>query len=131
MELYHFTADQFLRGIRNEGITRGVFPLFIKNKLVFVKNCQWLTLNPSFEQPWHDPEFSTLPYDRRRNRLTITIPKKHRHLLLDWNSIKMGYQEYFIKDFDFHSDRENWHIFKGRIRPSWIREIEKRDAIPA
>jgi len=131
MELYHFTADQFLYGIRNEGLTQGVIPLLMKNKLVFVKDCQWLTINPSYEQPWHNPEYSTLPYDRRRNRLTINIPKKHYDLLLDWKSIKLVFGQYFFKDFDYHEDSQNWHIFKGRIKPSWIREIEKRDTILA
>ncbi len=131
MKLYHFTADQFLRGIRNEGITRGVFPLVMKKQLVFAKNCQWLTTESSYEQPWHDPDHSTLPYDRRRNRLTINIPKQHVRLLLDWNSIKMGFGEYFINGFDEHECCRHWYIFKGRIKPSWIREFEKRDAIPA
>jgi hypothetical protein len=130
MKLYHFTADQFLYGIRNEGITKGVFPLLKKNELIFIKDCQWLTKNSSYEQPWHDPEFSTLPYDRRRNRLTINIPKNQRHQLMDWKAIKFVFGDYIIKDFDFDDDCENWYIFKGRIKPSWIRLIEKRDAVP-
>ena len=132
MELYHFTADQYLFGIRSEGLTNGVFPLLMKNQLVFVKDCQWLTSNPNYEeQTWHDPEHSTLPYDRRRNRLTIKIPKNHSRLLLDWDSIKRGFGQYFFDGFDAYECCHDWYIYKGRIKPSWIRNIEKRDAIPA
>jgi len=132
MELYHFTADQYLYGIRSEGLTKGRFPLIMKNQLIFVKECQWLTTVSSYEnQSWHDPEHSTLPYDRRRNRLTINIPKDQRRLLLGWDSIKIGFGEYFLDGFDENECCHHWYIYKGRIKPSWIRNIEKRDAIPA
>jgi len=130
VKLYHFTADRFLPGIKSDGLTKGVFPLDCKGKLFFINNCQWLTKNPEFIQPWHDPEFSTLPYDRRENRLTLNIPKTHMKKLFNWNDIENKFKPYFIQDFDFHDDKYNWHIFIGRIKPSWIREIEKRPAIP-
>jgi len=124
MKLYHFTADLFLRGIIRDGITNGVTPLIFNGQLVLVKKTQWLTKNPSFIQPWHDPDLTKLAYDRRVNRLTVKIPTKSQLYLWDWKTIEKKFKRYFIRGFDFHEDRINWFIFNGRIKPSWIREID-------
>lgn len=129
MKLYHFTGDQFLYGIRTEGITLGMFPIIINEKIVLMKDCQWLTKNESFDQPWHDPELTTLPYDRRRNRLTIKIPKKEENKLWEWKSIKIRFGKFFIPNFDYDEDCENWFIYMGKIKPQWIKKIEKSDSV--
>lgn len=121
--LYHFTATRFLEGIKRDGLTKGVFPIFIDERLSFLTQRQWLTKREGFDQPWHDPEFTKLPYDRRQNRLTIEIPKSHRSQIQDWDHIKRTYGKYFLPGFDSHEDCANWVIYLGRIKPKWIKEI--------
>ena len=54
MKLYHFTAERFLKGIQKDGLTKGHFPLLIKNdEIKLMKNCQWLTKRSGWDQAFH------------------------------------------------------------------------------
>lgn len=127
MKLYHFTAGRFLEKVKHEGLTLGCFPLLINGQVALRPNTQWLTKNPSFEQPWHDPESTQLKYDRREYRITVSIPKSYRVNLLDWGEIKRKLGHVFIPDFDWHQDHINWYIFIGQIKPNWFREIKRKE----
>ena len=88
---------------------------------------QWLTKNGSFIQPWHDPEFTKIPYDRRANRLTIEIPEKEMVALKNWKIINRSFKKLFLPYFDFHEDRKNWFVFLGMIEPEWIIAIDQKE----
>lgn len=126
MKLYHFTADLLLESIKAEGLTRGSFPLQINGDLKLLPDCQWLTRNKTFDQLWHDPEFTQLKYDRRENRIAIKIPKNEYENLWNWEQVKIGFGHLFLRDFDYHDDCQNWYIFLGRIKPGWFRGITRK-----
>jgi len=127
MKLYHFTADIFVPEIKKKGLFKGTFPLQVEKRIIFLSNCQWLTKKESFDQPWHDKEFSTLPYDRTENRLTIRIPIRDKDGLLDWYQIQKHFGRLMLKDFDFFNDCENWFLFLGHISPQWIIDYHKKE----
>ncbi len=125
MKLFHFTAERFLEGIQKEGITKGHFPLQKNGRIGMMKNTQWLTKRPGWDQAFHDPELTELKYDRREVRLTIVIPKQRRvKNLLDKNKIQRIFERGLIPDFFADEDCENWFVFYGRIKPQWIRNVE-------
>lgn len=35
-----------------------------------------------------------------------------------------------VPDFNTYGDPENWWVFKGRIKPSWIKTVEKKILCP-
>jgi hypothetical protein len=126
MKLYHFTSSEHVGGCLKEGITKGFLPLFIEGNISLLPNAQWLTSNSEFTQTW--AENSTLPYDRTAFRLKINIPKTSLKQLYKWSDICDGLP--LLPDFNTYGDYENWWIFKGRIKPSWIKSVEKKVLCP-
>ena len=126
MKLYHFTSNFHLPSIKEHGLTRGIFPLNFDGYIILMPYIQWLTKNGSFIQPWHDPKYTKLPYDRRANRLTIEIPDKEKEALKNWKMIERSFKKLFIPSFDFDKDKKNWFVFLGKIEPDWIVAIDQK-----
>jgi hypothetical protein len=125
VKLYHFTSPLHVESCKKNGLTRGVIPLLVNGKIAILPGYQWLTANPDFNQSWANTEYTTLPYDRTAFRLTVVIPKKTAQgQLFKWLDLchKFPIDEYL----NAYGDPENWHIFKGKIKPSWIRAIDKK-----
>ncbi len=127
MRLYHFTSHRHLPSILEHGLIKGLFPLMFDENIVFLRHCQWLTKNSSFHQPWHDPEFSKLPFDRRENRITIKIPKEEFSVLMDWDAMERNFKNLFVQDFDYFDDKKNWFVFLGRVSPEWFVKVDRMD----
>lgn len=129
MKLYHFTSGVFLPRIKIEGLTKGIFPMWIDGGLQLHPNVQWLTKKKGFDQTFHDPEMTRLPYDRLEYRLTVSIPKSYRSNLLPWEDVERKYKQFFLPDFDYGQDCEHWVIFIGQIKPNWFRQIVKKEEL--
>lgn len=125
MKLYHFTSPLHVDGCKKEGICKGSIPLYQNKRFGLLPGWQWLTTNPSFNQEWANTEFSTLPYDRTAFRLTVVIPKTAKKYLHRWLDI----HDKFPTDscLNAFGDPENWYVFKGRIKPGWIRKVEYKE----
>lgn len=126
MELYHFTSPVHLDGCLKEGITKGMIPLLENGQVTVISGWQWLTSNPKFNQSW--AEFSSLPYDRTAYRLTVNIPKSAMGNLSKWLDICKTMP--FLPDLNTYGDPENWWVLKRRIKPGWIRGVEKKKSCP-
>lgn len=121
MDLYHFTADLFIKGIRKEGLTKGVMPVIRNGKNGLLSYVQWLTVNGEFKQAFC--EGSSLSYDRAENRLRVVVPENFRKNLLKWDLFKamvivQGFD--IFPEFDNHDDCKNWFVYLGKIPPQWI-----------
>lgn len=125
--LYHFCADWMLEDIKRQGLTEGKLVINM-NPIRFMSNYQWLTLNPDFNQSWN--EHSSLPYDRTANRLKVEIPDRPARYLYAWlaNGEKMAGKEMF-ETLSAYGDPENWFVFRGQVKPEWIKEIRKKPII--
>lgn len=137
MKYYHFTAKHLLGGILQHGIRFGKIPIFSDGRKegeykfrYFIKGYQWLTTNPDFDQAWAKQTY--LKYNRTDYRLQIVIKHRDKNNLIKWT-------EYLKKHGDRipqatvnalklpeGSDPENWYLYKGVIRPSWIMETNSR-----
>ena len=125
MKIYHFTARKFLREIQKEGLTKGGTPIIKRDsKVVMFRNTQWLTIDKKWEQAFHNPEETTLEYDRREIRLTIVIPASKRIHLADKKRIINVFGATLLPGFFDHPDCENWRIFYGRVKAQWIRKVD-------
>lgn len=120
-KLYHFTADRFLPGIRAVGLTRGVLLKSLEPPK-FLFGWQWLTTNADWDQSWAEGT-GRLPYRRNEVRLTIEIPEQYMDHLQPWSQVR-----FLVPDvgplLSMYGDPENWWLFRGSVRPEWIRKIE-------
>jgi hypothetical protein len=85
---------------------------------------QWLTTNADWDQSWAVGT-GLLQYKRNEIRLTIRIPKTSQALCKPWLQIKFLVPE-VAGILSSHGDPENWWIFNGRIKPSWILKSEAK-----
>jgi hypothetical protein len=120
MKVYHFTARHLLAGCLNEGLTKGMIPLFddVGNPYV-APGWQWVTTNPNWDQAWDSG--TTLPYSRTAHRLTVKVPKAHGWRLHRWRRVVPGYMAEVL---GAEGDPENWLLFHGRIKPAWIWRVD-------
>ncbi len=125
MKLFHFTSSQHAEGCRREGLTKGAIPMMVEGKYGLSHGWQWLTSNPDFKQEWANPDFSTLPYDRTGVRFTIVIPKTARSNLYRWLDVSKS--PLIDPAMNAFGDPENWWVFKGRVKPAWIRKVVEKD----
>lgn len=125
-ELYHFTAKHLLKGIQQEGLTRGVMLKSLR-PVEFIFNKQWLTKNRSFDQSWAEGT-GRLPYKRNECRLTIQIPEHLQEKLKPWSQMKFLVPE-VADDLSAFGDPENWLIFDGAILPDWIVKIDFKESM--
>jgi len=124
MKLCHFTAVHLLDGCKRDGLTLGRVPWSDGRTVELRPGLQWLTTNPKWEQSWHNPEFSSLPYSRTAVRITVSIPPIYRKRVLKWLRYCKGNK--LTRDLNSYGDPENWRIFRGAIPPEWFTAIEVR-----
>ena len=115
---YHFTSNLHIDSCRNEGLKLGVIPFLKNGHLRMIKNYQWLTTSPTFNQAWCAG--STLPYDRTEYRLKIHVPKLRKSNLFKW--LDNCEDNQMAIDLNYMGDPENWFIYHGIIAPQWIKE---------
>ncbi len=124
MKLYHFTPEWMLPGIKKEGLTKGVLVTQFKPPK-FKTGYQWLTINGDWNQSWNAG--STLPYDRTEIRLTVKIPDIHK--IIKWTTggrtlINPG----IFEALSCYGDPDNWYLYFGKIKPKWIKQIDKNES---
>lgn len=128
MKLYHFTANHFVPEIKRSGLTLGMFPILDehRNLVRMLDKWQWLTdeRRPE-EQSWATSE--GLEYSRTETRLTIAIPKSHRHQLhkaRDLPKYRWPFSESAWTIITEWPGSEHWYVYFGNVPSGWIREIE-------
>ncbi len=121
---YHFTANFFLKSIKQRGLVLGSLPVSLKRKEV-ISGYQWITKNPSFDQKWAIGS-GKLPYKRNEFRLTIRIPDRHLEKAMQFINCRDMCPEIF-DDMTRYGDPENWYIYEGIIPSSWIHKIQKNE----
>lgn len=121
MKLYHFTAEWMIEGCLREGLTKGQMVISDRPP-IFKPNMQWLTSNKDFDQSWC--RYSMLPYNRNDYRLTIKLPKSEN--LVKWSESGKDLTTLeMYKILSEFGDPENWYVYKGIIKPQWIRKVTK------
>ena len=121
MRLYHFTAAEYLEGIKQNGIVRG----HVATSPTEALQAPWLTSDPSWEaQRWTHSS----AHDKSRFRLTVEIPDNTRGL---WHWPRLARElkvspEWFKIQSDLRGDPEPWYVFYGVIPPEWIVAIDER-----
>lgn len=127
MKLYHFAPAHSVKSILNNGLTLGKLPILDSNGglVSLISPCQWLTKDGDWDnQSWATQQL--ISYDRTAFRLLISIPKAHRHLLInayDYLPQLPVPTKRLITDWE---GSEHWYLFLGRIPRGWIRKVEQR-----
>lgn len=131
MKLYHFCREKDFRGIRAQGITKGVIPTVqrmekhTKRKYspVLIKGWQWLTLNGERDQQsWATRVL--FKDDRTEYRITLEIPERELGSLYDREKLLTVYPEVGPL-FDGWAGSESWRVFHGAIPKYWIKAIDQ------
>lgn len=121
LKLFHFCADFMLPEILRFGITKGKL-VISTDPPKYRAGFQWLTKNPSFDQPFD--RNSTLDYDRTANRIQVVIPDNKLKKLYPW--LEFGENlagPLMFQTLNFRNDPENWYMYHGQIKPEWFVDI--------
>ena len=128
--LYHWCADHMLDSILRQGLTRGVIAWMEGGNPVFRRGFQWLTRNPERDaQEWCHVQYSTLPYDRCANRLTVMVPAHEALSLSCWadcGPLIVPPEQYEVLSA-FGNPRDHF-VFRGNVKPAWITRTERLGA---
>ena len=132
MILYHFCCERDMKGIRNNGITKGMISgkMLVKHpgkrgewQFYMTPGWQWLTLDGDHEgQSWATKHI--IRYDRTEYRFTVEIPEIEEAQLYDkdrLNEAIPGTDSLFLG----WPGSENWRVYRGNIPKYWIRRLEK------
>src|SRR5215471_5800702 len=126
MMLWHFCPDFLLSAILREGLTKGRIAWTENGHVHMRYGFQWLTEDPDREkQAWCDPEYSSLPYDRAANRLTVVIPKESEVNLSRWmeaGPLIVASDQFRI--LNAYGEPEKHWLYRGDIPPEWITSAE-------
>ena len=129
MRLFHFCADHHLDAILREGLTRGMVAWMGPTGPLVHRGIQWLTDDESQErQEWCNPKFSSLPYDRAANRLTIEISEDDKQLRR-WEIV--GQLLVPVDVFELlgsYGVRDHAWIYFGSIDPECIVTVDRLGA---
>ena len=122
---YHYTAKQFIQGIKQEGLTLGKTPIIRNGVLSFLSNTQWISKDGDPEnQLWAIPV--SISYTRREYRLKINIPKPFLKNIISMTDFMEKYSEILFDGFnDYPEETEKWFIYNGHIPSRWIEQIRK------
>lgn len=109
-----------------KGLTMGCIPIAVDPPKL-MHGFRWLTKNKKWEQAWCDPRISSLPYRRNAYRLTIKIPKRFKHKVINWLSLcKTDKIPKLTSDaLNAFGDPDNWRLYQGDIDPRWIIEVKR------
>lgn len=117
--LYHFCAEQDIRSIVQNGLTKGCTPIWENGKLRAESRTQWLTSDgAASRQSWNTRR--VLPYSRTAYRLTINIPYSYRKKLVPASEFMARYPAENASLVTGWPGSENWYVFTGIILPKWI-----------
>lgn len=132
--LYHFTAAHFIQAIKLEGLTKGVLPwnMGTDGRPQLLRNpfgagipgggFQWLTKNPSFDQPFCLQ--GALPFSKNAFRVTVMIPKIALPGLHSWPEMAARCRPDSAFELNTPAvDWKNWFVYHGPIRPCWFLEV--------
>ena len=124
---YHYTAKQFIEGIKKYGLTMGKTPIYDKGKLTFISNTQWITkCGDPDKQLWAIPV--TIKYSRREYRLKINIPKPFMKNIISMETFMKKYKKLLPDGFNnFPEETKNWFIYNGHIPNKWIEQIRRTE----
>ena len=131
MRIYHFCSRHDVRGIKTDGITKGMIPS-VKvetnpqgkrtETLVLYDGWQWLTMDGDHgRQSWATRE--VFKDDRTEYRLTIEIPEKELDCIYDRERLLKVYPE-IGPLFEGWDGSENWRVYRGKIPKYWIKTID-------
>ena len=128
--LYHFCSDQHLPGILKRGLTLGRVCWLEKGIIHSRSGYQWLTSNPErAAQEWCQQKFSSLPYDRCANRLTIEIPADEQLALARWvDEGPLMVPPDQLRVLNMFGDPREYFLFLGDLPARWITKVEKLGA---
>lgn len=130
MKIYHFCSEKALRGIKTDGITKGMIPTVRraeahtkrKYNYILISGWQWLTICGDQKQSWATNIL--IKENRTKYRLTIEIPEKETESLYDREKLLQLYPE-IGPLFDGLDGSENWRVFRGTIPKYWIKAVEQ------
>jgi hypothetical protein len=87
---------------------------------------QWLTSNPSFDQPWC--LLGSLPYPKNAYRLKFLIPETALHRLFKWSEFCARGKPDCEAEINVPAvDWQNWFIFYGPMPTTWLIETPLRN----
>ncbi len=85
---------------------------------------QWLTVSPSFNQPF--ALLGDLPIAKNASRITISIPEAASLALHKWPELVERHNPPSAEELNTPQvDWSNWYVFNGWIPPSWIVAVER------
>lgn len=131
MKIYHFCREQDFRGIRSQGLTKGMIPTVQRMEghtkrrysHVLIPGWQWVTLDGDHDrQSWATRQL--MNDDRTEYRFTLEIPEKEINSLYDRERLLTVYPEVGPL-FDGWEGSENWRVFRGSIPKYWIKAIDQ------
>ena len=128
MKLYHFTSPDRVESVRREGLTTGAIPIDFRDGGNVLWHHIWLTASPFLiDQVWAT-NFTGFAPERTAFRLTVVIPKSHRRLLSYWPEYARQNPRITVKTAKILNASDPyggavWYVFRGRIRPAWIRRM--------
>src|SRR5687767_12564214 len=133
MRLYHYTAPQFVAGIKREGITWGRLPVWGGDRITLLPRYQWLTDEDKWDQPWNPRK--TIKYDRTAWRVVVVVPKSERRHLFRWRDLaaKLRLPDQAVTTLNMNGevDDSHWWVYAGLIPRLWLRTWEHRPEDPS
>ena len=129
--VYHFCCERDMRGIRSQGITKG---MIVREQLInpgalrprwnnyYIEGWQWMTYDGCHSrQSWATRR--KIWYDRTEYRFTVEIPEKDVGQIYDRDRLAA-----FIpgteKLFDGWEGSENWIVYRGNISKYQLKKLE-------
>lgn len=97
-----------------------------EGKILRTPGFQWLTTNPTWEQPWC--LLGNLEIPKNAYRITVLIPpeKSVPPFLLDWPTLVKRCQPDSAEELKTKAvDWENWRLFYGPIPQAWFLEVTR------
>ena len=131
MILYHFCCERDMKGIRSQGITKGVIAGEMRVnhpgkpstwQYYFIPGWQWLTLDADHDgQSWATRHL--IRYDRTEYRFTVDVPEKETAQLFDMDKLNAaipGTDALFLG----WPGSENWRVYHGNIPKYWLTGLD-------
>lgn len=95
-------------------------------KILRTPGFQWLTTNPTWEQPW--AFLGNLEFPKNAYRITVLIPPERavKPHLLDWPDLVNRCRPESAEELNTKAvDWQNWRLFYGPIPPGWFLEVQR------
>lgn len=90
----------------------------------FFPGFQWLTKNPSFDQPF--ALLGDLPFAKNASRITVLIPQAAETALHRWQELCERHKPQAAEELNTNAvDWQNWSVFNGWIPQAWFLEVHR------